>query len=407
MSTLPPPTVDTFRWPSLAPPPPASLRSWALFGILRQLAAKVPIHVVLPDGSHLGGGDPETPIMRVVRLKDLLGRVTLNGSVGFGEAYVAGDWTSDDPAGVLTPMAARLTKPVNRPLAALRRHTGRHRPPGERNTVTGARQNVQRHYDLSNDFFALFLDETMTYSSALFGPGDDLLAAQRRKIAAILDLARVGPGSRVLEIGTGWGELAIAAARRGATVDTLTVSHAQRRLAEERVATAGLSRRIRVLSRDYREVHGQFDAVVSVEMIEAVGAEFWPDYFTVLRRSLAPGGRIALQAITMPHDRMLATKDLNTWIQKYIFPGGQLPSVTAVEAHVAPHMRIVRRRELGQDYARTLNIWRRRFLQHDAEVAALGFDAVFRRLWEYYLAYCEAGFRSRYLNAWQFQINSC
>ncbi|MGI8335200.1 class I SAM-dependent methyltransferase [Actinomadura scrupuli] len=404
MSTVPPPTADTFR---PASPPPVPLRSWALYRILRRLAARVPVRVVLPDGGHLGGGGPDAPAMRVVRLTDLLGRVALNGSIGFGEAYVAGDWTSDDPVGVLTPMAARLTKPVNRPLAALRRRIDRHRPAGERNTVAGVRHNVQRHYDLSNEFFALFLDETMTYSSAVFGPGDDLVAAQRRKIGAILDLARVGPGSRVLEIGTGWGELAIAAARRGATVDTLTVSPAQHRLAEERIAAAGFARQIRVLSRDYRDVHGRFDAVVSVEMIEAVGAEFWPDYFAVLRRSLAPGGRIALQTITMPHDRMLATKDLQTWIQKYVFPGGQLPSVTAIEAHVAPHMRITRRHELGPDYARTLSAWRRRLLQHDAEVAALGFDAAFRRLWEYYLAYAEAGFRSGYLNAWQFQISAC
>jgi cyclopropane-fatty-acyl-phospholipid synthase len=268
---------------------------------------------------------------------------------------------------------------------------------------------------LSNDMFALFLDETMTYSAALFeadelGAPDlaasRLAAAQRRKIDRLLDDTGVGPGSRVLEIGTGWGELAIRAAARGAEVLTVTVSAQQRALALQRVAAAGLSGRVTVQLRDYREVTGQFDAIVSVEMIEAVAERYWPEYFRVLDRLLAPGGRIGLQAITMPHHRMLATRRTQTWILKYIFPGGLIPSITAIEDNLRRHtgLEITRRRDFGPHYARTLQIWRDRFAAAAADLGRLGFDQVFRRMWELYLCYSEAGFRSGYLQVSQFVL---
>jgi cyclopropane-fatty-acyl-phospholipid synthase len=345
--------------------------------------------------------------MRILRPSDLFRRMAVYGPVGFGEAYLAGDWTSSDPAGILTPFAARLTKPVNRPMAAFRRWADRERPADERNTIEGARTNVERHYDLPTEFFALFLDDSMTYSSALFSSTDDLHAAQIRKVDAILDHAGVGPGIQLIEIGSGWGTLAVRAARRGADVTTLTISREQQRSTQRRIDEAGVGDRARVQLLDYRAATGDYDAVVSVEMIEAVGADYWPTYFAILDRLLKPGGRIALQAITMPHDRMLALKDVHTWIQKYIFPGGQLPSVEAIEEQVRGRsgLRITARRRLGDDYARTLRLWRDRLLANDDRATALGFDATFRRVWEFYLAYSEAGFRAHYLDVWQFRLD--
>jgi cyclopropane-fatty-acyl-phospholipid synthase len=271
--------------------------------------------------------------------------------------------------------------------------------------VDGARQNIHRHYDLSNDLFTAFLDETMTYSSGWFAPGStDLVDAQHRKIDSILDLAGVRAGSRVLEIGTGWGELALQAAKRGAQVTSLTISVEQRNLAIRRIAEAGLADRVDVQLRDYRLADGQYDAVVSVEMIEAVGEEYWPTYFATIDRLLVPGGRVGLQAITMPHDRMLATRKSYTWIHKYIFPGGLCLSVPAIEQNVADHtnLHINQRHELGEHYATTLRLWRQRFLDAWPQINGHGFDDTFRRMWEFYLAYSEAGFRGRYLNVWQF-----
>jgi cyclopropane-fatty-acyl-phospholipid synthase len=210
----------------------------------------------------------------------------------------------------------------------------------------------------------------------------------------------------VLEIGTGWGALAIRAAERGATVTSLTISAEQRKLALDRVRDAGLHDRVTVELRDYREEHGQYDAVVSVEMIEAVGAEYWPDYFSMLDRVLAPGGRVGLQAITMPHDRMIASKATYSWIHKYIFPGGLIPSVRSIEESVRDHtrLRIVEMRSFGHDYAETLRRWRDTFLTRWDQVEQLGFDDTFRRMWEFYLAYSEAGFRVGYLGVQQFAM---
>ena len=216
----------------------------------------------------------------------------------------------------------------------------------------------------------------------------------------------MGPGTRVLEIGTGWGELAIRAARRGARVRTVTISAEQRDLAIRRVSAAGLADLVSVELLDYRRVAGQYDVIISVEMIEAVAERYWPEYFAVLDRLLAPGGRVGLQAITMPHDRMLATRRTQTWILKYIFPGGLIPSVTSIETNVAAHtgLRVAGRRGFGRHYAQTLRLWRERLLAGQKELARLGFDEVFTRMWLLYLCYAEAGFRSGYLDVWQFVL---
>ncbi|MGW2659256.1 class I SAM-dependent methyltransferase, partial [Streptomyces sp. NPDC001478] len=330
-------------------------------------------------------------------------RIGRDGLIGFGESYMAGEWDSDDLAGVLTVLAGHVDELVPAPLRGLRGLWVSARPAADRNTRAGARANIGRHYDLSNDLFSAFLDPTLSYSSALFSAfparAEDLPEAQHRKIDRLLDLARVGDGTRLLEIGTGWGELALRAAARGARVTTLTLSAEQAGLARARIAAAGLSDRVDVLLRDYRDAEGRHDAVVSVEMIEAVGAEYWPSYFTALRRALAPGGRIALQSITMGHRQMLHTAATHTFISKYVFPGGLIPSRRALARHsAAAGLTVAADHGYGPHYAETLRLWRERFAAARPAVTALGFDTVFQRMWEFYLAYSEAGFRSGYLD---------
>jgi cyclopropane fatty-acyl-phospholipid synthase-like methyltransferase/DUF1365 family protein len=384
-----------------APPAPHSpARAWVAERLFRHTVARLPVRVRLPDGESLGLGGPSMSVTR----REFFHRLGARGNLGLGEAYVAGDWTSEDPTAVLTRFAARLATANPLLLRPFRPLVDVRRPPTDRNTPTGAHANIRRHYDLSNDLFAAFLDESMTYSSGWFHPGDTLHDAQLRKIDAVLDYAGVGRGSRVLEIGTGWGALAIRAARRGAHVTTLTISENQRDLALRRIALAGVADRVEVLLCDYRSATGEFDAVVSVEMVEAVGAEFWPAYFATLDRVLADDGRVALQAITMPHERMLTARRWHSWINEYVFPGGQVLSVPAIEHQVLANtgLRITARRRLGEHYARTLRCWRERFLA--ADLGALGFEDGFRRLWEFYLSYTEAGFASGYLDVWQFRL---
>jgi cyclopropane-fatty-acyl-phospholipid synthase len=207
----------------------------------------------------------------------------------------------------------------------------------------------------------------------------------------------------VLEIGTGWGELCLRAAARGAHVRSVTLSAEQQRLARQRVAATGLANRVDIDLCDYRDVEGRYDAVISVEMMEAVGYEYWPTYFRTLDALVTPGGRVAIQAITMPHSRMLASRNTHTWIQKYIFPGGLLPSTEAIMAVTGRHtaLRTVDMFSLRTHYAETLRLWRERFTERRSAVSALGFDEVFQRMWELYLAYSEAGFRSDYLDVYQ------
>ncbi|MEW2164702.1 cyclopropane-fatty-acyl-phospholipid synthase family protein [Streptomyces sp. NPDC007084] len=398
--------TDPVRWPDVVTRPDASrARTAVTRALLRRALRRLPLRARFADGTSVGLGGPVIDIHDPAAFH---ARIGTTGLIGFGESYMAGEWDAPDLVAALTVLAGNAAALIPAPLQKLRNVWALRRPDIQRNTPTGARDNISRHYDLSNDLFALFLDDTLSYSAALFrgfpATWDLLPAAQHRKIDRLLDLAEAGPGTRLLEIGTGWGELAIRAAARGAHVTSLTLSREQRDLARERVREAGLDDRVTIELRDYREAAGTYDAVVSVEMIEAVGEEFWPTYFTALDALLVPGGRVALQAITMPHDRMLASRDTFTWIQKYIFPGGLLPSVEAVEDVTQRHTRLrtTRRDAFGAHYAETLRLWRERFTERADKVAALGFDATFRRMWTFYLAYSEAGFRSGYLDVQQY-----
>ena len=388
------------------PPVPAGTAAWARARIARALlhraAGQLPIRVQAPDGSVSGVGGPGAPAL-VIQREDAFYRRLGAGTAGLAEGYMAGDWICADPVGLFTVFAEHVATIVPRPLQALRRMYIPRGPAAEEATVQGARRNIERHYDLSDDLFALFLDPTMTYSSALFAPGDTLAGAQRRKIDTLLDRTGTGPGTAVLEIGTGWGELAVRAAARGARVTTLTISPAQCAAARRRAAEAGLAGRVDVQLRDYRQATGHYDVILSVEMIEAVGERYWPAYFTAIDRLLAPGGRAGLQTITMPHDRMLATRGGHTWIHKYIFPGGQIPSVQAITdvLRAGTSLSVSADFPMGPHYARTLHEWRGQFTDAAGAVSELGFGPVFQRMWDLYLAYSEAGFRAGYLDVHQ------
>jgi cyclopropane-fatty-acyl-phospholipid synthase len=372
------------------------------------------IRMRYPDGTEVGAGGPDSPVLDVVRPRALFRRLEAHPKIGLGEAYMAGDWRAADGtdlAQALMPFAARMGALVPKPLLSLRGLVDRAIPRHQRNTLEGSRSNISAHYDLSNDLFSAFLDPSLSYSSALFDPArpvaeQDLHGAQLRKIEAILDAADVREGSRVLEIGTGWGELSIRAAARGATVTSVTLSAEQRDLANERIAAAGYSDRIEVLLQDYRETTGQFDAIVSVEMIEAVGEEYWETYFQQIDELLAPGGAVAIQAILMEHHRLLATKGSFGWIQKYIFPGGLIPSLQAIRdvTRESTTLRVERVQTFGADYAETLRRWRETFIARWDEIEHHGFDGTFRRMWEFYLAYCEAGFATGYLDVAQIRF---
>ncbi|WP_377325679.1 DUF1365 family protein [Pimelobacter simplex] len=400
---------------ALGPVPTGGIAARVAERLFRTAIGRLAVTVRLEHaGGHvevLGRGGPAIVVRRPDELFARLGRDQL---IGFGEAYMTGAWTEDGVPGdgvlgdFLTVLAAELTTLVPRPLQRLRGLVVTRLPRSQRGTQDNTRANVAHHYDLSNDLFAAFLDPTLSYSSALFtdpgSPSEDLVAAQHRKIDRLLDQAGVGPGTRLLEIGTGWGELAIRAAARGADVRSITLSVEQQELARERIAAAGQAERVRVDLCDYRalldEPGAAYDAVVSVEMIEAVGQEFWPAYFRTLDHVLAPGGRVAIQAITMPHDRMLATRSTHTFITKYVFPGGALPSVRAIDEVTRAHtgLRIADDLAIGPHYATTLQRWDEAFTAAHDEVTRLGFDETFARMWHFYLEYCRAGFAAGYID---------
>ena len=403
--------IDATLWPDVANVPHSPVRASIAKRIFHRAAGLMPLRVVEPNGRSYGGGQSGAPVMQLVRPQAFFARLGATGTIGFGEAYMAGDWTTDDLAGVLSAFAANMRDLVPAMLHRLRHAVLSRMPQSHDNTIEGARENIHHHYDLSNALFKTFLDESMTYSSAVFngepyGSDEDLAVAQRHKIDRLLDSAAVGTDTRLLEIGTGWGELALRAARRGATVTSVTISTEQAELARERIAAAGLTDRVDVKLQDYREVQGTYDAIVSVEMIEAVGANHWPTYFRTIDRALAPGGRVAIQAILQDDYTVLATRDTYTWIRKYIFPGGQLASVEAIDRTIKGHtaLRIADRYSFGRHYAETLRRWRARFEEQREAVAALGFDETFRRMWSLYLAYSEAGFRTGYLDVAQLTL---
>ena len=333
-------------------------------------------------------------------------RVALGGSVAAGEAYADGDWDAEDLTAVVRLFArnaealdamegglARLRRPAARLFAALRR-----------NTRAGSRRNIADHYDLGNEFFALMLDPTLTYSSAVFEPPEATLEeASVRKLDLLCRRLDLRPGDHLLEIGTGWGSLALhAASRYGCRVTTTTLSRAQRELAQERIARAGLAGRITVLSEDYRDLTGRYDKAVSCEMIEAIGTAQYPVFFRKCASLLAPGGRLALQAITIADQRYEQARRDVDFIRRHVFPGGAIPSVTALldAATAASDLRLRQLEDYTPHYARTLAAWRANLAERREAVERIT-DARFRRLWHYYLCYCEGGFAEEYIGVVQ------
>lgn len=359
--------------------------------------------VQLPDGTRVVAGAPEAEPHGTLYIdrNAFFRHFALRGDLGAGESYMAGDWRADDLARVVelvlrnpaVMLDSPLTRLINMPNDWLHRR--------RQNTKAGSRRNIEAHYDLSNDLFETFLDPSMAYSSAVFPTGHETLEeAQQAKFRAWGERLQVGAADHVLEIGSGWGGLAIHLARTyGCRVTSITVSQEQLTLARERVRAAGLDDRVEIVLRDYREVTGQYSRVVSIEMIEAVGREFWPAFFSQIDRVLAPGGRVGIQAITMVDHRFDEYVRHCDWIQKYIFPGGLLPCLREVCAVTARHTRlgVIGVEDRPLDYARTLQLWRERFLGRLDRVRALGFDDRFARMWEFYLATCEAAFRTRNL----------
>lgn len=329
----------------------------------------------------------------------------LGGSLGGAEAYMQGLWSCDDLAALARIFARNLAalEAMEGGAAQVSRLFLRIAALGRRNTRSGSRRNIAAHYDLNNDFFRLFLDESMMYSSAIFdGESTSLEAAQARKLDRVCQRLALGPNDHLLEIGTGWGALAIHAAERyGCRVTTTTVSVEQHRLASERVRSRGLGDRVRVLLSDYRDLEGTYDKLVSIEMIEAVGHEYLGQFFRTCADRLTPEGIMLVQAITIAdqwHEQHRASVD---FIKEYIFPGSCIPSVTTMVSACTREsdLRMVELLDLTPHYAKTLRIWRERFMQSADAVRALGFDEHFLRMWEYYLAYCEGGFEERYLGS--------
>jgi cyclopropane-fatty-acyl-phospholipid synthase len=355
--------------------------------------------VTLPDGGRHEFGDEATGPTGELVVHDLAAarKILLGGDLAAGEAYMDGMWSSPD-----LPALAKLAS-INRDGLGLTRGWWRiptklaktiaHR--ARRNTVSQARRNIAAHYDLGNDFYRLFLDETMTYSSAVFETADQSLAdAQRNKYRRMADGAGLTRGQHVLEIGTGWGGFALyAAGELGCRVTTITISQAQHDLATERVRAAGLEDRVTVLLRDYRDIDGEFDAIVSIEMFEAVGAEYFTTFFEACERVLRPGGKLSMQTIAFPDVAYGPQVRGANWIQTYIFPGGLLPSLAAIERSLHSTRFVVRSvADIAPHYVRTLAAWRTAFMSRLDDVRSMGFDERFIRMWEYYLTISEAGF---------------
>ncbi|PPJ42082.1 MULTISPECIES: cyclopropane-fatty-acyl-phospholipid synthase family protein [unclassified Pseudoxanthomonas] len=327
--------------------------------------------------------------------------VAAQGSVGAGEAYIAGQWRCDDLVGLVRLLVRNraLLDGMETGMARLGGWALRSWHALRRNTREGSRRNIAAHYDLGNDFFALFLSPDLMYSSAMFAsPDDDLDTASYRKLDAVCRKLALTPQDRVIEIGTGWGGFALHAARHyGAHVTTTTISREQHALASQRVADAGLQDRVTLLLQDYRDLQGEYDKLVSIEMIEAIGAPYLETFFGKLGALLRPGGQALLQAITIEDHRYVQARDSVDYIKRFVFPGSFIPSLSAmyVAKTRASDLQVVHQEDFGLSYAYTLRAWRRRFMTRLHEVRAQGFDERFIRLWEFYLAYCEGGFLER------------
>lgn len=381
--------------------------------VMKRLESLQQGHVRLTEGDESWdfGDIAERPVTLCVNHSRFYRDAVLGGTLSVAEAYLRGDWDCDDLTSLFRTMIRNetVTTQWDRGFARLQRvfHQVYHRR--HANTRDGSRRNIAAHYDLGNDFFRLMLDDTMAYSSGIFpGPHSGLQDSSVEKIDRACRKLDLQPHDHLLEIGTGWGGLAVHAAQNyGCRVTTTTISQQQYEVAQQRIAAAGLSDRVTLLLQDYRDLDGQYDKLVSIEMIEAVGYRFFDDYFRQCSRLLKPDGTFVLQAITMPeqrYDEYLSTVD---FIQRYVFPGGCLPSQGAMLKSVAraTDFRCVHLEDFGPHYARTLREWRKRFHERLPEVRQLGYDERFVRLWDYYLCYCEAAFEERCTGVVQVQFD--
>lgn len=372
------------------------------------------LSLVLPDGQQLEIGDGEGEVKANIIIKDpaFYKSLVLYGDIGFGEGFVNGLWDTDNITNVIKwvllnidnapsvsggktkTFALNIFKWLNRIY-----HNSRS------NSITGSQKNISEHYDLNNDFFATFLDPTMTYSSGYFKNEEtSLLDSQYAKYERLAQQLNLQPTDHVLEIGSGWGGNAIyMAGTYGCKVTSVTISKEQQKLGMERVIAAGLSDLVEIVILDYRDIQGTFDKIVSIEMIEAVGHNYYEEYFSKCNEVLKPDGIFAFQVITSPDCRYASLRRGVDWIQKHIFPGSLLPSVAKLNEAInkTSDLTMVDLKDMGLDYARTLNIWCERFNKNTAAVKALGFDDTFIRKWQYYLNYCEAAFAMRNINVMQ------
>ncbi len=382
------------------------------------LAGKLSIE--LPDGRRvratgpIDGPDAAIKINRYTIARHIL----FDGALGLADSYVAGDWESDDLTAVIELGAKNLDALSDHfsPMGAARM-LGRLHLRLRSNTRRGSRRNIAAHYDLGNEFYAAWLDPSMTYSSACFDAGHDagsnssgtaVTAAQIRKFDQLAEMLDLQPGDHMLEIGCGWGAFAIhVATQYGCRVTALTVSPSQAAWARQKISDAGLSDRIEVRLQDYRDVSGTFDKIASIEMFEAVGEAYWPAFFDVVSARLRPGGIAGMQVITIDEARFEAYRRTPDFIQLRVFPGGMLPSPTRFAQGISDAgLEISDNRTFGRDYAETLRLWRLSFEAAWPTIAAQGFDETFRRLWRYYLCYCEAGFRAGNISVAQYRITS-
>ena len=385
-----------------------SLEAMAERTLRSRLAALEHGQITIVDGARrdtYGRATPRCALHATVQVRDrrFYSEVTFGGSVGAGESFMAGDWTADDLTalvrillvnrGVLDGLDSgwsRLTEAARRVMHA-----------AARNTRAGSRRNIAAHYDIGNDFYELFLDPTMMYSCAVYERDDmSLEEAQIAKLDRICRKLDLRPGDHLLEIGTGWGALALHAARRyGCRVTTTTISRQQHALAHERIAAAGLAGRITLRQDDYRDLHGRYDKLVSVEMIEAVGHQYFDTFFRRCSELLIPGGTMVLQAITIDDRQYESARDSVDFIKRHIFPGCCIPSVTALaqSAASASTLRIVDVEDIGPHYATTLAAWRRNLFDRAAQVRARGYPEALLRMWHFYFSYCEGGFAERAL----------
>lgn len=387
--------------------------SFRLAGLALLTAKTGKLTIRLPDGlavafdKHDGG----TEAVIEVHDFDFAKRSVAGGDIGFAESYMDGQWSTPDLTAVLRYFSDNFDSVGNGKLARgtrLVRWINNLRHVLNRNSKSGARRNIMSHYDLGNAFYSQWLDPTMTYSSGLYkSPNFSLEQAQAAKYDAICESLELGPSSTVLEIGCGWGGFAEHAARQtGAQVTCLTISEAQRAFAVDRIEQAGLSAQVRVLLQDYRDHEGSYDAIASIEMFEAVGEAYWPSYFQKVESVLKPGGRAALQIITIDDQHFESYRKRADFIQRYIFPGGMLPSETALKQQFhAVSLHHDATRYFGPDYARTLHAWAKRFNEAWPDILPLGFDEPFRRMWNFYLSYCEAGFMGGRIDVGQFVLS--